>query len=83
MSTLSKSLGQFMSSILNYYVQVRNQKNISFYMPHERERTSGSREKQTFIIFCSIETTMQTLAAFTRKTIITTGQVRVGDRNSG
>ena len=23
-------------------------KNISFYIPHERERTSGSREKQTF-----------------------------------
>ena len=24
-------------------------KNISFYMPHERERTSGSQEKQTFL----------------------------------
>ena len=23
-------------------------KNISFYIPHERERTSGSQEKQTF-----------------------------------
>ena len=26
-------------------------KNISFYIPHERERTSGSQEKQTFQIF--------------------------------
>ena len=26
-------------------------KNISLYLPHERERTSGSREKQTFHIF--------------------------------
>ena len=33
-------------------------KNISFYIPHERERTSGSREKQTLKIFRSIETTI-------------------------
>ena len=26
-------------------------KNISFYMPHERERTSGSQEKQTVQLF--------------------------------
>ena len=26
-------------------------KNISLYLPHERERTSGSREKQTFTFF--------------------------------
>ena len=26
-------------------------KNISFYIPHERERTSGSQEKQTFQFF--------------------------------
>ena len=26
-------------------------KNFSFYIPHERERTSGSQEKQTFQIF--------------------------------
>ena len=33
-------------------------KNISFYIPHERERTSGSQEKQTFQFFPSIETTI-------------------------
>ena len=33
-------------------------KNISFYIPHERERTSGSQEKQTLKIFRSIETTI-------------------------
>ena len=33
-------------------------KNINFYIPHERERTSGSQEKQTFKIFRSIETTI-------------------------
>ena len=33
-------------------------KNISFYIPHERECTSGSREKQTLKIFRSIETTI-------------------------
>ena len=35
-------------------------KKICFYMymTHEQERTSGSREKQTFKIFCSIETTI-------------------------
>ena len=26
-------------------------KNINLYLPHERERISGSREKQTFHIF--------------------------------
>ena len=30
----------------------------SIYIPHERERTSGSREKQTLKFFCSIETTI-------------------------
>ena len=29
-------------------------KNISFYIPHERERTSGSREKQTGIVCASL-----------------------------
>ena len=29
-------------------------KNISLYIPHERERTSGSREKQTFHIFWAL-----------------------------
>ena len=33
-------------------------KNINFYMPHERERTSGSQEKQTFKILRSTETTI-------------------------
>ena len=33
-------------------------KNISFYIPHERERTSGSQETQIFKIFRSIETTI-------------------------
>ena len=27
-------------------------KNINLYLPHERERTSGSREKQTFLGLC-------------------------------
>ena len=29
-------------------------KNINLYLPHERERTSGSREKQTFHIFWAL-----------------------------
>ena len=29
-------------------------KNINLYLPHERERTSGSREKQTFHIFLAL-----------------------------
>ena len=29
-------------------------KNISLYSPHERERNSGSREKQTFHIFWAL-----------------------------
>ena len=33
-------------------------KNISFYIPHELERTSVSQEKQTFQFFRSIETTI-------------------------
>ena len=33
-------------------------KNISFFLPHERERTSGSQEKLTLKIFRSIETTI-------------------------
>ena len=47
MSMLSET-GQFMIS--TYYVRVRNRKILlaSIYMPHERERTSGSQENQTF-----------------------------------
>ena len=44
MSALSEK-GQFMSS--TYYVRVRSRA----YMPHERERTSGGQEKQTFQLF--------------------------------
>ena len=29
-------------------------KNINLYLPHERERTSGSREKQTIHIFLAL-----------------------------
>ena len=29
-------------------------KNINLYLPHERERTSGSREKQTFHLFLAL-----------------------------
>ena len=29
-------------------------KNINLYLPHERERTSGSREKQTFHLFFAL-----------------------------
>ena len=29
-------------------------KNINLYLPHERERTSGSPEKQTFHIFWAL-----------------------------
>ena len=29
-------------------------KNINLYLPHERERTSGSRVKQTFHIFWAL-----------------------------
>ena len=62
-------------------------KNISFYIPHERERTSGSQEKQTFQIFSLLlnssfnraKKVYLTLSSLARKTIIT----RVGDRNSG
>ena len=54
-------------------------KNISFYIPHERERTSGSQEKQTFQIFSLYRNYDLTLSTLARKTIIT----RVGDRNSG
>ena len=57
-SSLSET-GQFMSS--TYYVPVRNRKILAstyMYIPHERERASGSQEKQTFKIFHSIETTI-------------------------
>ena len=29
-------------------------KNINLYLPHERERTSGSREKHTFHLFWAL-----------------------------
>ena len=28
--------------------------NINLYLPHERERTSGGREKQTFRLFLAL-----------------------------
>ena len=43
---------------LYFLCMSQKSKNISFYIPHERERTSGSQEKQTFQIFRSNETTI-------------------------
>ena len=42
-------------AVYELYLLCTSQKS-SFYIPHERERTSGSQEKQTFKIFRSIET---------------------------
>ena len=43
---------------LYFLCMSQKSKNISFYIPHEREHRSGSQEKQTFQNFRSNETTI-------------------------
>ena len=50
-------------------------KNINLYLPHERERTSGSREKQTFHIFWALLKLPFKIGDHFTTTIITIAQV--------
>ena len=50
-------------------------KNINLYLPHERERTSGSREKQTFHIFWALLKLPFKIGDLFTTTIITIAQV--------
>ena len=50
-------------------------KNINVYLPHERERTSGSREKQTFHIFWALLKLPFKIGDLFTTTIITIAQV--------
>ena len=87
MSTLSET-GQFMSS--TYYVRVRN---LNFLLLHGKadfhendyyHSTSKSRRSQFGLTYGSACYSYSYMEKQTfRKTIITTAQVRVGDRNSG
>ena len=52
-------------------------KNISLYLPHERERTSGSREKQTFHIFWALLKLPFKIGDLFTTTIITIAQAQV------
>ena len=52
-------------------------KNISLYLPHERERTSGSREKQTFHIFWALLKLPFKSGDLFMTTIITIAQAQV------
>ena len=51
-------------------------KNINLYLPHERERTSGSREKQTFHIFWALLKLPFKIGDLFTTTIITIAQVQ-------
>ena len=52
-------------------------KNINLYLPHERERTSGSREKQTFHIFWALLKLPFKIGDPFTSTIITIAQAQV------
>ena len=52
-------------------------KNINLYLPHERERTSGSREKQTFHIFGALLKLPFKIGDPFTSTIITIAQAQV------
>ena len=52
-------------------------KNISLYLPHERKRTSGSREKQTFHIFWALLKLPFKIVDLFPTTIITIAQAQV------
>ena len=52
-------------------------KNINLYLPHERERTSGSREKQTFYIFWALLKLPFKIGNLFTTTIITIAQAQV------
>ena len=52
-------------------------KNINLYLPHERERTSGSREKQTFYIFWALLKLPFKIGDPFTSTIITIAQAQV------
>ena len=51
-------------------------KNINLYLPHERERTSGSREKQTFHIFWALLKLPFKIGDLFTTTIITIAQAQ-------
>ena len=63
-------------------------KNINLYLPHERERTSGSREKQTFHIFGALLKLPFKIGDLFTTTIITidhstsTSKLQSGDRTN-
>ena len=52
-------------------------KNINLYLPHERERTSGSREKQTFHLFWALLKLPFKIGDLFTATIITIAQAQV------
>ena len=52
-------------------------KNINLYLPHERERTSGSREKQSFHIFGALLKLPFKIGDPFTSTIITIAQAQV------
>ena len=51
--------------------------NINLYLPHEREHTSGSREKQTFYIFGALLKLPFKIGDLFTTTIITIAQAQV------
>ena len=50
-------------------------KNINLYLPHKRERTSGSLEKQTFHLFLALLKLPFNIGDLFTTTIITVAQV--------
>ena len=52
-------------------------KSINLYLPHERERTPGSREKQTFHIFWALLKLPVKIGDLFTTTIITIAQAQV------
>ena len=63
---LSAPSQDFEQNRLHYGLYLlRMSQKLNLYLPHERERTSGSREKQTFHIFLALLNYILILSTFT------------------